>query len=161
MNAPYYDAIIAGILIGGFIILHFWITGRAVGCSSAYGNFCSYSCNLPFFHKGEYATRNHPRLWLLIGLPVGGLLHTLLSGNGFHWSFSMGVYDAILPATIPAKALWLILAGFMLGFGARLAGACTTGHVLVGGSLLNPVSLLAGAVFFLSALVTTRLLFLG
>jgi uncharacterized membrane protein YedE/YeeE len=161
MNAPLYVAAIGGLLIGLFVILHFWITGRAVGCSSAYGNFCSYTCNIPFFHRGEYATRNHPRLWLLLGLPLGGFVYSTLLGNGFHLSFTMGIYDAILPSTAPAKALWLVLAGFLLGLGARLAGACTTGHVLVGAALLNPVSMLAGAIFFVSALITTQLLFLG
>jgi uncharacterized membrane protein YedE/YeeE len=160
MNAPLYMAAISGSLLGLFITLHFWVTGRAVGCSSAYGNFCAYTCNIPFFHRGEYTTRNHPRLWLILGLPLGGLLYVTLLGNGFHFSFSMGIYDAILPSTASAKGLWLLLAGFLLGFGARLAGACTTGHVLIGAALLNPVSLLAGALFFISAFITTRLLFL-
>jgi uncharacterized membrane protein YedE/YeeE len=97
---------------------------------------------------------------LVIGLPIGGLIHTLLFGE-FSWSFSMGIYDAILPTSVSAKGLWLVLAGFLLGFGARLAGACTTGHLLVGGALLNPISLFAGGVFILSALITTQLLFLG
>jgi hypothetical protein len=161
MNAPLYMAAIGGSLLGLFVILHFWVTGRAVGCSSAYGNFCAYTCNIPFFHHGEYAMRNHPRLWLILGLPLGGFLYTTLFGNGFHFSFTMGVYDAILPSTTPAKGIWLMLAGFLLGFGARLTGACTTGHVLVGGALLNPVSIKAGIIFFVSALITTRLLFWG
>jgi hypothetical protein len=110
MNAPLYTAVFSGALLGAFVVLHFWIAGRAVGCSSAYGNFCAYSCNLPFFHKGEYATRNHPRLWLIIGLPIGGLLYALTLGDGFAWSFIMGIYDAILPSTIQAKALWLLFA---------------------------------------------------
>lgn len=161
MDMPWHLAILAGTLLGGFVIIHFWVTGRAVGCSSAYGNFCAYACKVPFFHRDEYVVRNHPRLWLLLGLPLGGLLHVTLLGNGFQPSFSMGIYDAILPSTISAKGLWLILAGMLLGFGARLAGACTTGHVLVGGALLNPISLMTGAIFFISAFVTTQLLFWG
>lgn len=161
MDAPLTLAATGGFLLGLFVILHYWVTGRAVGCSSAYGNLCAYTCNIPFFHRGEYAMRNHPRLWLVLGLPLGGLIHVLTLGNGFHLSFSMGMYDAVLPHTPAAKALWLVLAGFLLGFGARLAGACTTGHVLVGAALLNPTSLLAGAVFFVSALITTQFLFWG
>lgn len=161
MNDPFYPAALGGFLLGLFVLLHFWMTGRAVGCSSAYGNFCAYTFNTPFFHRGEFAVRNHPRLWLLFGLPLGGFLHVSLLGDGFHLTFSMGIYDAILPSTPSAKGLWLLLAGFLLGFGARLAGACTTGHVLVGGALLNPISLMAGAIFFISALITTQLLFLG
>ncbi|MCH9741807.1 MAG: YeeE/YedE family protein [Thiotrichales bacterium] len=161
MNAPLYMAAVSGVMLGLFVILHFYVTGRAVGCSSAYGNFCAYTCNIPFFHRGEFAVRNHPRLWLLFGLPLGGFLYVSTLGDGFHLSFNMGIYDAILPSTVPAKALWLMLAGFLLGFGARLAGACTTGHVLVGGALLNPISLMTGAIFFVTALITTQLLFLG
>jgi uncharacterized membrane protein YedE/YeeE len=55
--------------------------------------------------------------------------------------------------------MWVMLGGALLGFGARLAGACTTGHALVGGAMMNPASLLAGAVFFASAFFTTQLLF--
>jgi hypothetical protein len=69
------------------------------------------------------------------------------------------MYEQILPGSDAAKAIWLMFGGMLLGFGARLAGACTTGHALVGGAMLNPPSLLAGAVFFASALITTQLLF--
>lgn len=151
---------IAGIAIGLFVTAHFWLLGKPAGCSTGYGNLCGLMCRrVRFFRMGEYSDLNNAKLWFLIGIPLGGLLAALTSPEPWHLSFSMGMYDAILPHTQSAKAIWLIFGGMLLGFGARLAGACTTGHALVGGAMLNPPSLLAGAVFFGSALLTTQLLF--
>lgn len=151
---------IAGIAIGLFVISHFWLLGKPAGCSTGYGNLCGLVCRkIKFFRMGEYSDLNNSKLWFLIGIPLGGLISALTSVDTWHLSFDMGMYDAILPQTYSAKAIWLVFGGMLLGFGARLAGACTTGHALVGGAMLNPPSLLAGVVFFGSALITTHLLF--
>ncbi|WP_294949629.1 YeeE/YedE thiosulfate transporter family protein [Sulfurivirga sp.] len=160
MHIDYWPAWIGGIGIGLFVLLHFWIIGRPAGCSTGYGNFCALACKrVKFFHTGEYEDINNTRLWFLLGIPIGGLISALLSSEPWHWSFSMGMYDAILPQSDTGKALWLIFGGMFLGFGARMAGACTTGHALVGGAMLNPPSLAAGVVFFGSAMLMTWLLF--
>jgi uncharacterized membrane protein YedE/YeeE len=112
-----------------------------------------------YFRTGEYKNINNSRLWFLLGIPIGGLLSALQAPEPWHFSFDMGMYNDILPQTLAGKAIWLIFGGALLGFGARLAGACTTGHALVGGAMLNPPSLLAGVIFFMSAFVTTHLLF--
>jgi len=159
MEILVWSGYVAGILIGLFVIAHFWIMGKPAGCSTGYGNVCGAITKVRYFRTGEYANWNSPRLWFLIGIPLGGLISALTSPEPWHISFSMGMYDAILPQTDAGKAIWLIFGGFLLGFGARLAGACTTGHALVGGAMLNPPSLLAGAIFFTSAFITTQLLF--
>ena len=46
-----------------------------------------------------------------------------------------------------------------MGIGARMSGGCTSGHVIVGCSLLNPASLIAGVVFFAGGLLVVQLLF--
>lgn len=160
MEISIWSGWLSGIAIGLFVVLHFWLIGKPAGCSTGYGNVCGLvSQRVRYFHEGEYTQKNNPKLWLLIGIPFGGLISALSSPEPWHFSFDMGMYDAILPQTVAAKALWLIFGGFLLGFGARLAGACTTGHALVGGAMLNPPSLLAAVVFVLSAFITTRLLF--
>lgn len=159
MDILVWSGPIAGLLIGLFVILHFWIMGKPAGCSTGYGNFCGMVCKVPYFQEGEYKTLNNAKLWFLIGIPLGGLISALTSPDPWHLSFDMGMYESILPQSDTAKALWLIFGGFLLGFGARLAGACTTGHALVGGAMLNPPSLLAGLVFFMSAFIMTQLLF--
>ncbi|WP_321325069.1 YeeE/YedE family protein [Thiomicrorhabdus sp.] len=160
MEITVWSGWLAGLAIGLFVILHFWLIGKPAGCSTGYGNVCGYICkNMSYYHEGEYRHKNNPKLWFLIGIPIGGFLSAMSSPEPWHFSFDMGMYEQILPNSDAAKALWLIFGGMLLGFGARLAGACTTGHALVGGAMLNPPSLLAGAVFFMSAFITTRLLF--
>ncbi len=52
---------------------------------------------------------------------------------------------------------WLIIAGggFMIGFGARYAGGCTSGHAISGLSALQLPSLIAVVGFFLGGLFMT------
>jgi len=160
MEISVWDGWIAGLAIGLFVTLHFWLIGKPAGCSTGYGNVCGYLCkNMSYYQEGEYSKPNNSKLWFLIGIPIGGLLSALTSPEPWHFSFDMGMYDEILPQSNAAKAIWLTFGGMLLGFGARLAGACTTGHALVGGAMMNPPSLLAGAVFFMSAFLTTQLLF--
>ncbi|WP_373019267.1 YeeE/YedE family protein [Thiomicrorhabdus sp.] len=151
---------LGGLAIGGFVILHFWLMGKPAGCSTGYGNVCGLlSKKLTYYRQGEYSNPNNTKLWFLIGIPLGGFLSAMSSPEPWHLTFDMGMYETILPQSEAAKALWLVFGGMLLGFGARLAGACTTGHALVGGAMMNPPSLLAGFVFFLSAMLTTQLLF--
>lgn len=46
-------------------------------------------------------------------------------------------------------AIKLLLGGFLVGFGARYAGGCTSGHAIMGLSDLQPSSLVAVICFFL------------
>ena len=161
MDVIVWSGWLAGLAIGLFVILHFWLMGKPAGCSSGYGTVCGLlSKKVRYYHQGEYKNLNNPKLWFLVGILLGGLLSAMSSPASWTLSFDMGRYDAVLPQSTMAKALWLIFGGMLIGFGARLAGACTTGHALVGSAMLNPPSLLATAVFFLSALLTTQLLFL-
>lgn len=151
---------LGGFALGLFVILHLWLLGRPAGCSTGYGNLCGLASKPNgFYNQGEFKDRHNGKLWFLIGIPFGGLISALTSVDAWHWSFEMGMYDAVLPQSDIGKAIWLLIGGILLGFGARMAGACTTGHALVGGSMLNPPSLIAGAVFFATALVTTQILF--
>ncbi|MFZ2282434.1 MAG: YeeE/YedE thiosulfate transporter family protein [Lutibacter sp.] len=52
----------------------------------------------------------------------------------------------------------LIIAGFLVGFGARWAGGCTSGHAIVGLSNLELPSLIAVTGFFIGGLVMTWLI---
>jgi hypothetical protein len=52
----------------------------------------------------------------------------------------------------------LILGGFLVGFGTRYAGGCTSGHAITGLSNLQWPSLLAVIGFFIGGLLMTHLL---
>ncbi|WP_010523228.1 YeeE/YedE family protein [Aquimarina agarivorans] len=53
----------------------------------------------------------------------------------------------------------LLLGGLLVGFGARYAGGCTSGHAISGLSNLQLASLIAVAGFFVGGLIMTHLLF--
>ncbi len=52
----------------------------------------------------------------------------------------------------------LIIAGFLVGFGTRYAGGCTSGHAITGLSNLQLPSLIAVIGFFIGGLVMTHFL---
>lgn len=52
----------------------------------------------------------------------------------------------------------LILGGFLVGFGARYAGGCTSGHAISGLSNLQVPSLIAVSGFFIGGLLMTYLI---
>jgi len=59
-----------------------------------------------------------------------------------------------------AKGLFIFLGGgFLIGFGTRYAGGCTSGHAISGLSNLQLPSLIAVVGFFIGGLITTHLIF--
>ncbi len=52
-------------------------------------------------------------------------------------------------------AFRLLVGGLLVGFGARYAGGCTSGHAIMGISNLNWPSLIATAFFFVGGLGVT------
>ncbi|MBL3658530.1 YeeE/YedE family protein [Fulvivirga sediminis] len=54
--------------------------------------------------------------------------------------------------------LFMVLGGFLVGFGARYAGGCTSGHAISGLSNLQLPSLIAVIGFFIGGLVSTYFL---
>ena len=53
----------------------------------------------------------------------------------------------------------LAVGGFLVGFGTRYAGGCTSGHAISGLSNLQLPSLVAVIGFFIGGLVMTHLIF--
>ena len=97
---------------------------------------------------------------LLLGIPLGAYLAARLgresvrftSDPGTLWSARFG------PKSLPR---WLIgtLGGVLVGFGARLADGCTSGHALSGGAQLAVSSWLFFAAMLLSGTITARLVY--
>lgn len=151
---------IGGIGVGLYALSQFYLTGKKLGASTAYGNVCSYFSKASFFKTGAYANGNSWRLWFLIGLPIGGLLAALTSPGEIVLSFSLGeMYDSVFPQALWAKGLLLTAGGILLGYGARAAGGCPSGHSISGLSLLNPPSLLASIGFFIGGIIMVQFLF--
>lgn len=75
----------------------------------------------------------------LIGLPLGALIVTILSGG------AAPAYAGPVP---------LVIAGVIVGIGTRLGSGCTSGHGVCGMSRLSQRSLVATATFMATGFAT-------
>lgn len=150
---------VGGVAVGLFVVGLFLVSGKALGVSSSYGNMCGVALGSPHFRGPAYGPQTRWRLFFALGLPLGGLIGALSSG-GWEPSLHMGqLYEQVLPQSIWARGAVLTLGGVMLGYGARAAGGCQSGHAITGLALLNPPSLLAAAGFFAGGVAAVQLLF--
>lgn len=83
----------------------------------------------------------------VVGLPLGALLVSLLSGG--------------VEVRFPSSVWPLVTGGLLVGFGTRLGSGCTSGHGVCGLSRLSRRSLVATGLFMVSGFVTVALLRLG
>ena len=105
-----------------------------------------------------------PTLYVLVNgriLGISGILGGLLQVKKSDWlwraSFVLGlltsplwgkyVFQMNTKAAIDADYLTLIVAGLLVGFGARYGSGCTSGHGICGLSRLSPRSLIATLTF--------------
>jgi hypothetical protein len=95
---------------------------------------------------------------LLISIFVGGWVAAVTSGR-FKLRMDMGDgFRQIVTADRATMVGVLFLGGVLVGFGTRLAGGCSSGHGLSGCGRLQPVSIVATAVFFGTAVLASFLL---
>ena len=97
-----------------------------------------------------------PRAFGLAGLLVGGLIFALGFG-AFSPTLAYAGGAVPLPAAPIARVGLLIAAGMVMGFGARTASGCTSGHGMSGMSLGSPASVAATMTFFATAVGLTNL----
>jgi uncharacterized membrane protein YedE/YeeE len=172
---PWY---VSGPAIAGIMAILI-ISGKTFGFSANLSNICSmlgFGKRIPFFNFNWKNQRWN--LWFLVGSIAGGYIavHFLKSpeplmlspatvadlkklnipfdgnlepGSVFNWDY-----------LFTWRGLFLFLGGgFLIGFGTRWAGGCTSGHAITGLSNLQLPSLIAVIGFFLGGLFTTFLLF--
>ncbi len=114
----------------------------------------------------------------VVGIILGAFLASNFFPNGQDVSISertaaaltsLGITDqhGLVPSQLfnwQALASWqgwvfMVLGGFLVGFGSRYAGGCTSGHAITGLSNLQWVSLVAVVGFFVGGLLVTHLLY--
>ena len=152
--------------------------GKRFGMSSNLDTMCSMAGASKWSsHFKPNWKENTWSLVLIAGVFVGGLIAfqylnvtppqieesvaTELNNLGF-----ASVNNAYAPLELfsleglsnPKSILILLLAGFLVGFGARYAGGCTSGHAISGLSNLQLPSLLAVIGFFIGGLLMVHVL---
>ncbi|WP_341483770.1 YeeE/YedE family protein [Streptomyces endophytica] len=95
---------------------------------------------------------------LLLSIFLGGFIAAVTSGR-FHLRHDMGPgFRDLVTADSTTMIATLFVGGVLVGFGTRLAGGCSSGHGLSGCGRLRPVSIVATAVFFGTAVAVSFLL---
>ncbi len=128
------SATAGGALIGVSVALLLLFNGRIGGISGIMNGAL-------FAAKGD-------RLWRLIfltGLVLGAFIFQ-------HW---------VPNFTIPRQhypALLLVLGGFLIGFGTRMSGGCTSGHGICGLATLSIRSLIATLTFMATGMITVYII---
>jgi uncharacterized membrane protein YedE/YeeE len=141
---------VSGILIGLVVPLLYILAGRDFGISTSLqqiGAMCRPESRLEYFRTYDRRDGRWTMVFVL-GIALGGFIGTwLLSSERIEflpdWSFSM------------SGAMKLLVGGWLVGFGARYAGGCTSGHSITGIANLNWPSLLATACFFIGGIAVT------
>lgn len=95
---------------------------------------------------------------LLLSIFVGGFIAAVTAGR-FELRLDMGAAFSQIVTDNPTVMIGtLFVGGVLVGFGTRLAGGCSSGHGLHGCGRLYPVSIVATAVFFGTAVLVSFLL---
>lgn len=171
---PWY---VAGPLIGLTVPALLFLGNKSFGISSSLRHVCAacVPANIPFF---KYDWKKEVwNLFFVAGILIGGIiaaqalanpepikvhqkLVTELSGYG------VTNYNHIVPQDLfswqellSARGIILIVVGgFLVGFGTRYAGGCTSGHAIMGISNLQWPSLVATCCFMAGGFLMANLI---
>ncbi len=166
---PWY---IAGPLIGLTVPVLLIIGNKAFGISSSLRHICAacIPANIPFF-KYEW-TKEIWNLFFVGGILLGGFLAMSLLANPnpveIHPNLAseLSTYGITnLDSMVPVDVFnWsslltlkgfiiMVVGGFLIGFGTRYAGGCTSGHAIMGLSTLQWPSLIATCCFMVGGII--------
>lgn len=171
---PWY---VAGPIIGLTVPALLLLGNKALGISSTLRQICAACAptNIPFFNYDW--KKDSWNLYFAGGIVIGGFLggYVFANPNAVEVAASTTVYlrelgldnpKGLLPEELfnwnnllTVKGfLFMIMGGFMVGFGTRYAGGCTSGHGILGLSALQWPSLLATASFFIGGILFSHFL---
>lgn len=171
---PWY---IAGPLIGLVVPALLFLGNKTFGISSALRHICAacIPANINFF---KYEWKNESwNLFFALGIIMGGFIATYLLSVPGNVRINpataallqqQGVKDftGLLPKDIFSLSqlftlrgfIFIVIGGFLVGFGTRYAGGCTSGHAIMGISSLQWPSLVATCCFMIGGFIMTWLI---
>lgn len=176
---PWY---VAGPLIGLIVPALLVFGGKAFGLSATLRHACAAlpvpERAKPGFLRYDWRSAGLWNLVFTAGIAAGGFVGIrvlsdpsaplALSADTVAALRDLGVTDltGFVPSQLiswsalatPVGALMVLGGGFLVGFGARWAGGCTSGHAIAGLADFQVPSLVAVAGFFAGGLLVTHLL---
>lgn len=174
-NWPWY---ISGVAIGLFVPFLFILRGKAFGVSASLRHICAvFSLTQIKYFDYNWKKEGAWNLYFVIGIATGGwIVSYILTGadvidisektkqsliligiTQFEGFVPQQIFNWNYLRTIPGL-IQLVVGGFLIGFGTRYAGGCTSGHAISGLSNLQLSSLIAVIGFFAGGLFATHVL---
>lgn len=171
---PWY---ISGPLIGLMVPLLLILGNKSFGISSSLRHICAacLPANIPFFQYNWKKERWN--LFVVAGILTGGFIAARFLANPdpvvidaklVHELAGYGVTDhnSLVPTQLfNWQSLFsfkgfvlMIVGGFLVGFGTRYAGGCTSGHAIMGLSTLQWPSLVATCCFMIGGFIMANLI---
>ncbi len=165
----------AGILIGLTVPTLLIIGNKSFGVSSSLRHICAacFPANISFF-KYDWK-REMWNLFFVGGLVIGGFIaanylsnpndiviapetKTQLAAQGIHNFAGLMPTDLFSFESLATLRgfVFIVLGGFLVGFGTRYAGGCTSGHTIMGLSNLQVPSLIATIAFMVGGFLMTH-----
>lgn len=162
---PLWSPYIAGAGIGILAWISFLVSDRPMGCSTSYVKTAGMLLSGVYpshVEKSEYYRKYTPEIdwsWLIvIGVIIGAFISSSLSGT-----FALSWVPPLFAATFSDSAIirWgiALVGGILLGFGARWAGGCTSGHGISGSMQLSLTSMITTVFFFVGGIATAMVTF--
>ncbi|MCU0328327.1 MAG: YeeE/YedE family protein [Chitinophagales bacterium] len=171
MTLPWY---IAGPLIGLTVPTLLIIGNKTFGISSSLRHVCAscFPAGIDFF---KYDWKKEIwNIFFVVGIFIGGFIagqflmdnQPILVSEGMQTYFTkIGVtnYSGLVPQDIFSWEklftlkgfLMMVVGGFLVGFGTRYAGGCTSGHAIMGLSNLQWPSLVATISFMIGGVISS------
>jgi uncharacterized protein len=169
---PWY---VAGPIIGLTVPVLLLMGNKALGISSTLRQICAACVPAKISFLDYDWKKDSWNLYFAAGILIGGFIGgyllsdphaTGISQSTTAWLKSFGLEDpkGLMPeelfnwnTLLTLKGfLLIVIGGFMVGFGTRYAGGCTSGHGILGLSALQWPSLLATASFFIGGILFNR-----
>ena len=176
IKQPWHWAI-SGFLIGLTVPALLLIGNKKFGISSSFRHICAMCipANIPFFqYDWKKETWN---LFFVVGVLIGGVIATQFLTNPNEIvvaestkaslaEFGITNYSQLMPIQLfnlenifTLKGFFFfVVGGFLVGFGTRYAGGCTSGHSIMGLSNLQMPSLVATCCFMMGGYFSANIL---
>jgi len=156
---------VVGAGIGVLSWFTFLLSDKALGCSTA---FARTSGMIERLFRGRkvmekpYYKEFPPTVdweWMLVlGIVIGALVSARLSGE-FSLRWVPGAWAEAFGHEPWLRVIMALAGGMLMGFGARWAGGCTSGHGISGTLQLSVSSWLAALCFFIGGIATAKFIF--
>jgi len=145
-----------GLAVLNCIVFLTAVFDRPIGASTTYPYVGDLLTGLTI--NNYFTAIEKPGSWELIfltGAMLSGLVGSLIRKD-FKIQLIHSGWSKTQGKSKSKRIIWAYIGGFIMLIGARMAGGCTSGHVISGGMQIAVSSLLFGAFVFAGLLVTGK-----